>query len=177
MPEIDRWALHQLEILKERVLKAYDEMEFHVIYQAVNAFCTVEMSAFYLDILKDRLYTSRRDSLERRSAQTAFYRILDALVDWWRRSSPSLPTRSGGTCRGRREESVHLAEFPALTPEVKDDALAERWVRHHHGPGRGLQGPGTGPCPEDHRPLPGCRRRHQPRRRKTAPSSGSTPRS
>ena len=129
MPEIDRLALHFLEGLKERVLRAYEELEFHTIYQAVNGFCSVELSAIYLDILKDRLYTSRKDSLERRSAQTAFYRILDALVRmmapilsftaeevWWR-----MP--------GKREESVHLAAFPVLTPEVKDDALAARWVR------------------------------------------------
>ncbi len=129
MPEIDRLALHVLEGLKERVLLAYEEMEFHTIYQAVNAFCSVELSAVYLDILKDRLYTSRKESLERRSAQTAFHLILDALVRmmapilsftaeevWW-----SMP--------GKREESVHLAGFPPLTPEVKDDGLAAKWIR------------------------------------------------
>jgi isoleucyl-tRNA synthetase len=127
MPEIDRWALHQLEILKERILKAYDEMEFHAIYQGINAFCSVEMSAFYLDILKDRLYSSRRDSLKRRSAQTVLYQILDALVKmmapvlsftaeevWWH-----MPKQTG--------ESVHLMEFPSLTPEQRDDRLMERW--------------------------------------------------
>jgi isoleucyl-tRNA synthetase len=127
MPEIDRWALHQLEILKERILKAYDEMEFHAIYQGINAFCSVEMSAFYLDILKDRLYSSRRDSLKRRSAQTVLYQILDALVKmmapvlsftaeevWWH-----MPKQAG--------ESVHLMEFPSLTPEQRDDRLMERW--------------------------------------------------
>jgi len=127
MAEIDRWALHQLELLKERVLRAYDELEFHIIYQAVNAFCSVEMSAFYLDILKDRLYSSRRDSLKRRSAQTALYLILDALVKltapvlsftadevWWH-----MPKQS---C-----DSVHLTEFPALTPGHRDDGLTTRW--------------------------------------------------
>jgi isoleucyl-tRNA synthetase len=127
MLEIDRWALHQLEILKERVLKAYDEMEFHAIYQGINAFCSVEMSAFYLDILKDRLYSSRRDSLKRRSAQTVLYQILDSLVKlmapvlsftaeevWWH-----MPKQTG--------ESVHLTEFPTLTPEQRDDRLMERW--------------------------------------------------
>ena len=80
MPEIDRWALHQLELLKEKVLSCYAEYEFHVLYHAVNGFCTVEMSAFYLDILKDRVYTSRADSLQRRSAQTVMYTILDTLL-------------------------------------------------------------------------------------------------
>ena len=75
MPEIDRWALHQLELLKEKVLRAYDACEFHVLYHAVNSFCTVEMSAFYLDILKDRVYTSKTLSAERRSAQTAMFRL------------------------------------------------------------------------------------------------------
>jgi isoleucyl-tRNA synthetase len=129
MPEIDRLALHVLEGLKERVHLAYEELEFHTIYQAVNAFCSVELSAVYLDILKDRLYTSRKDSLERKSAQTAFHRILDALVRmmapilsftaeevWW-----SMP--------GKREESVHLAGFPVMTPEVKDDSLSAKWIR------------------------------------------------
>lgn len=125
--EIDRWALHQLELLKERVLKAYEDMEFHVIYQSVNAFCSVEMSAFYLDILKDRLYSSRRDSLKRRSAQTALHLILDSLVKltapvisftadevWWHMPMQTV-------------ESVHLTEFPPLVPEHRDDLLAGRW--------------------------------------------------
>ncbi len=129
MSEIDKLALHLLEGLKERVLLAYEEMEFHAIYQAVNAFCSVELSAIYLDILKDRLYTSKKESPERRGAQTAFYRILDAMVRlvapilsftadevWW-----SMP--------GKREESVHLAGFPVMTPEVKNDELAAKWVR------------------------------------------------
>lgn len=127
MAELDRWALHQTELLKERVLRAYDEYEFHIIYQAVNAFCSVEMSAFYLDILKDRLYSSRRDSRKRRSAQTALYRILDSLVRllapvlsftadevWWH-----LPKQA---C-----ESVHLAGFPEPAPEFRDERLTERW--------------------------------------------------
>ena len=129
MPEIDRWALHQLEILKERVLTAYQELEFHVIYQEVNGFCTTEMSSFYLDILKDRMYTSKGSSLERLSAQTVMFRILDTLV---RVLAPVLSFTSDEVWQfmpGEREESVHLAEFPALHPEWKDDALAARWER------------------------------------------------
>ena len=129
MPEIDRWALHQLELLKERVLTAYQNMEFHVIYQEVNGFCTVEMSALYLDILKDRMYTSKGDSLERLSAQTVMFRILDTLV---RVLAPVLSFTSDEVWQfmpGQREESVHLAQFPARTPEWQDDALAARWER------------------------------------------------
>jgi isoleucyl-tRNA synthetase len=129
MAEIDRWALHQLEVLKEKVLKAYDACEFHVLYHAVNSFCTVEMSAFYLDILKDRVYTSRTDSLERRSAQTAMYLILEALV---KLTAPVLSFTSDEVWRympQQSEESVHLSEFPRLYPANRDDLLVERWDR------------------------------------------------
>ena len=129
MPEIDRWALHQLELLKEKVLAAYEACEFHVLYHAVNSFCTVEMSAFYLDILKDRVYTSRKESPERRSAQTAMYRILEAIV---KLIAPLLSFTSDEVWRympQQAEESVHLAEFPPLRPEHRDDELVERWDR------------------------------------------------
>ena len=129
MPEIDRWALHQLEMLKERVLLAYQDMAFHVIYQDVNAFCTVEMSAFYLDILKDRVYTSRADSVERLSALTVMYRILDTLV---RLLAPVLSFTADEVWKympGRVEESVHLAMFPEFCPEWKNDGLVARWER------------------------------------------------
>jgi len=129
MPEIDRWALHQLELLKEKVLSCYAEYEFHVLYHAVNGFCTVEMSAFYLDILKDRVYTSRADSLERRSAQTVMFRIIDTLL---RLIAPVLSFTADEAWQylpGEHEKSIHLAAFPALQPELKDDALVERWDR------------------------------------------------
>jgi len=129
MPELDRWAMHQLELLKEKVLASYNDSEFHILYHAVNGFCTVEMSAFYLDILKDRVYTSKSDSLARRSGQTVMYRILDALV---RMVAPVLSFTAEevwADMPGTRESSVHLALFPALTPEVKDEALAQRWEK------------------------------------------------
>ena len=127
MPEIDRWALHQLELLKEKVLQGYESCEFHVLYHAVNSFCTVEMSAFYLDILKDRLYTSKTDSLQRRSAQTAMYLILDTLV---KLTAPVLSFTTDEVWRympKQEEESVHMAQFPSLQPENKDDELVGRW--------------------------------------------------
>jgi isoleucyl-tRNA synthetase len=129
MPELDRWALHQLEILKQKVLAAYDACEFHVLYHAVNSFCTVEMSAFYLDILKDRVYTSATLSPERKCAQTAMYRILEAIV---KLVAPVLSFTADEVWRympKQPEESVHLASFPPLCPENRDDALVERWER------------------------------------------------
>ena len=129
MPELDRWALHQLELLKERVLNAYRDYEFHVIYQDITSFCSIEMSAFYLDILKDRMYTSRADSLARLSAQTVMYNILDTLV---RLLAPVLSFTADEVWRympARAKNSVHLASFPAMNPEWKDAGLDSRWDR------------------------------------------------
>jgi isoleucyl-tRNA synthetase len=89
----------------------------------------VEISAFYLDILKDRVYTSRADSVERRSAQTAMYLILEAIV---KLTAPVLSFTSDEVWRympKQAEESVHLAEFPPLRSEHRDDGLVERWER------------------------------------------------
>ncbi len=127
MMPIDRLALHHLELLKERVLSAYDQFEFHIIYQAVNAFCTVELSAQYLDVLKDRLYTSRKDADERRSSQTAMYIIVDTLT---RLLAPLISFTADEIWQfipGEREESVHLASFPTLHGEYKDTELASQW--------------------------------------------------
>lgn len=129
MPELDRWALHHLELLKEKVRAAYEACEFHVLYHAVNAFCTVEMSAFYLDILKDRVYTGRAGSVSRRSGQTVMYLVLDSLV---RLIAPVLSFTADevwANMPGEREESVHLALFPAACPQWKDDGLVERFER------------------------------------------------
>lgn len=127
MPELDRWALHHLELLKEKVRTAYNSCEFHLLYHAVNSFCTVEMSAFYLDILKDRVYTRRADSVSRRSAQTVMYLILDSLI---RLIAPVLSFTADevwNSMPGKREESVHLALFPQKQPGWRNDQLAKQW--------------------------------------------------
>ncbi len=78
--EIDRWAMCKLCELEQKVISAYDKFEFHQVYHAVHNFCVVDMSNFYLDVLKDRLYVEKADSTKRRAAQTVMYRILDSLV-------------------------------------------------------------------------------------------------
>lgn len=80
MEELDRWAITKLNALIEKVESAYYDYEFHVVSHAINDFCVVELSSFYLDIIKDRLYCEQRDSLKRRSAQTALYLILDSMT-------------------------------------------------------------------------------------------------
>ena len=80
MPELDRWALARLNKLVGNVRTSYDKYEYHTIYHAIHNFCTVDMSNFYLDIIKDRLYCDEANGLSRRSAQTTIYLILDSLV-------------------------------------------------------------------------------------------------
>ncbi len=127
--EIDRWALSRLEGLVARVTKAYNDYEFHVLYHAVHNFCAVDLSAFYLDVLKDRLYTAPGKSLARRSAQTAMYRILDALT---RLIAPVLSFTADEIWQqlpGEREESVHLASFPRFEASLLDTELEARYAK------------------------------------------------
>ena len=80
MLELDKWAMTKLNKLIEKAAAAYDDYEFHVVSHLINDFCVVELSNFYLDIIKDRLYCEERDGLKRRSAQTALYLILDTMT-------------------------------------------------------------------------------------------------
>ncbi len=82
MLSLDRWAVARSVQLQEQVRKAYDDYEFHRIYQMVHNFCAVDMGSLYLDIIKDRQYTTQADSIARRSAQTAMYHVVESLVRW-----------------------------------------------------------------------------------------------
>ncbi|MES2219019.1 MAG: isoleucine--tRNA ligase [Pseudomonadota bacterium] len=82
MLALDCWAVDKARLIQDEIIKAYDTYQFHVIYQKIHHFCTVEMGSFYLDIIKDRQYTTKTDSMARRSAQTAMYHISEALVRW-----------------------------------------------------------------------------------------------
>ena len=79
---IDQWALHKAFALQNEVVTAYRNYEFHLIYQQIHNFCVVEFGGFYLDIIKDRLYTTGARSAPRRSAQTALYHLAHAMVRW-----------------------------------------------------------------------------------------------
>jgi isoleucyl-tRNA synthetase len=111
---LDRYMLTKTGELVAKVTQWYDAMEFHRVYHAVNEFCIVDLSALYLDVLKDRMYTLAPGSLERRSAQTALWKIVEALV---RLVAPVL-TFTADEVWGYlpqvagRETSVHLALFP-----------------------------------------------------------------
>jgi len=128
--EIDRWALHRLQKLIQRVRKAYDDFEFHIVFHSIHNFCAVDMSAFYLDILKDRLYTARAASVERRSGQTAMHAILSAMV---RLMAPVLSFTAdevwGYMKDGSPAKSVFLQSFPHEKGKYIDNELEARWER------------------------------------------------
>jgi isoleucyl-tRNA synthetase len=127
MVEVDRFALSRLSRLSRDVQRAYLEYDFQSIFHAVNDFVTVDLSAFHADVSKDRLYTLRADSRERRSAQTACYMAADTLA---RLLAPILPVTTDDVWRqlpGTREASVHLADFPSSLDVWLDDALETRW--------------------------------------------------
>jgi isoleucyl-tRNA synthetase len=131
MESLDRWALHRLQGLVRRVRLAYQRFEFHKIYHAIHNFCVVDLSAFYLDVLKDRLYVSAEASRKRRSAQTALFEITVSLVrlmapilvftaeEVWK-DLPAFPGKAA---------SVHLTQLPEPVAAHEDEALEEWWAR------------------------------------------------
>ncbi|MCP4643843.1 MAG: isoleucine--tRNA ligase [bacterium] len=128
--EIDRWALDRLERLRQRAVKAYNDYEFHVVYHATHNFCAVDMSSFYLDVLKDRLYTFATDSHERRSGQTVMAAVLKDLL---RLFAPVLVYTCDEAWQSlpdhlRSSDSVHLVEFPDKQPDhLLPEAEAAEW--------------------------------------------------
>ncbi|MBX3308748.1 MAG: class I tRNA ligase family protein, partial [Nitrospira sp.] len=132
LPELDRWALMRLGELITKVRRAYDDFEFHAIFHAVNNFCSVDLSAVYLDILKDRLYTFRADSPLRRGSQTV---LCDITVVLAKLMAPILSFTAEEIWRmlpkaARKEAmSVHLTPFPEDPTAWRDEKLAARWER------------------------------------------------
>ena len=130
LTELDRWALHRLEEVRQKVTNAYENYEFHILYHTIHNFCTVDLSSFYLDVLKDTMYAEKENNIARRSAQTAIYEILTTLV---KMVSPVLsftaeevwqymPKEEG------MEESVMLADWPQGYAEHVDAELSARWA-------------------------------------------------
>jgi isoleucyl-tRNA synthetase len=128
--EIDRWALGQLNQVIRDVLAAYERFEFYRVYQRIYQFCSVELSSFYLDVLKDRLYAEGPEGPERRSAQFVLARLHDSLS---RLLAPILPHTAEELWVHRpatadRPSSIHLAEFPTPDPRWDDSARDEHWA-------------------------------------------------
>ena len=129
MQELDQWALMRLQQLKKEVDAAYEAYDFHVLFHAIHNFCTVEMSSFYLDIIKDRLYVSRTDDPARRSAQTAMYEILNDLIVML---SPVLSFTMEEVWQFMKKpanapESVQMLPWPEVKTEYLNAALEEKY--------------------------------------------------
>lgn len=129
MEELDRWALMHTQLLKQKVTEAYESYDFHVLYHAIHNFCTVEMSAFYLDIIKDRLYASEATAKERRSAQTAMYEIMLDLVVML---TPVLSFTMEEVWQFMKKpanmpESVQMLPWPTVKTDYIDEALETKW--------------------------------------------------
>ncbi len=132
MVELDQWVLAQFNGLTARVRAAYDAYEFHGVYRAIYSFCVVELSNFYLDIVKDRLYCEGKDSAPRRSAQTAMYLILDGMV---RLIAPILAFTSDEMWKAMPHDktadpdSVLFNQMPEVRSDwTLDEKNAEKWA-------------------------------------------------
>lgn len=131
---IDKWALAKLNILIDKVKEAYDKYEFHIVYHAIHNFCVVDMSNFYLDVLKDRLYTEKADSKSRRAAQTSIYIILNAMT---RMIAPILAYTSDEIWKymphssSERAEHVVYNEMPEKVDISIDDDFMAFWDEIH----------------------------------------------
>ena len=129
MVALDRWAVHRAAKLQKEIIECYEHYQFHMIYQKLHNYCGVELGGFYLDVIKDRQYTCKADSLARQSAQTALYHIAEALVRW---IAPILSFTADELWKympGERSESVHLETwYEGLYELAKDEPLtADFW--------------------------------------------------
>lgn len=128
MTELDVFILHQSHQLQKEIIKAYDEYQFHVIYQKIQHFCTMDLGGFYLDIIKDRQYTLPKQSRARRSCQTAMYHILQALTRWLAPILSFTAEEIWNHIPGAEKHSVFLESWYTNWPEVQLKDV-EKWSR------------------------------------------------
>jgi isoleucyl-tRNA synthetase len=119
---LDRWALSRTHTLQTEIIEAYRAYTFHLIYQKVHNFCSVDLGGFYLDVIKDRMYTTPADGPARRSAQTAMFHIAECMVRWLAPILSFTAEEVWGYLPGARQESVFHATWHAL-PQVPADPI------------------------------------------------------
>ena len=132
LQEIDKWALTRLNKLIKDCTNDYDTYSFGNCYHDVNQFCVVDMSSFYLDIIKDRLYTEKADSVARRAAQTTMYYILDALVKILTPMISFTAEEIWSAMNHTEKENVEspmLADYPVSNDEWDNKEIAEKWEK------------------------------------------------
>lgn len=125
--EVDRWALSRLERLKEEVTAAYENYQMHRVYHTIYNFCVKDLSSFYFDVLKDRLYTDSRESVSGRSSRTVLHHLL---ADLTKMLAPALSfTCEEVWTHTGHKNSVHLEAWPKTISKHRDPSLEERWER------------------------------------------------
>lgn len=129
LPDLDRWIVDRSADLAERCRRAYESYEFHTVYHRVVDFCTVDLSSFYLDVTKDRMYLEAAEARGRRAGQTAMYKALEALVGVIAPIMVFTAEEIYEFMPGRRESSVHLTAYPTTSPERLDDSTRAAWER------------------------------------------------
>jgi isoleucyl-tRNA synthetase len=123
MLALDRWVVDKARLLQEEMIQAYNAYQFHLIYQKVHQFCSIDLGSFYLDIIKDRQYTTKEDSLARRSTQTAMYHIIEALVRWLAPILSFTAEEIWQYIPGKRNESVFLNTWYPNLAQLDDESL------------------------------------------------------
>jgi isoleucyl-tRNA synthetase len=128
LPELERWVLHRLAELDAQLRAAVESHDWNGVYPAIHHFCSTDLSAFYFDIRKDALYCDRPDSPRRRAARTVLDQLHRCLTTWL---APVLvfTAEEAWAARFGGETSVHEQQFPAIPPDWRDEALAEKWLR------------------------------------------------
>ncbi|PVV25463.1 MAG: isoleucine--tRNA ligase [gamma proteobacterium symbiont of Ctena orbiculata] len=131
MIELDRWVVDRTLQLQQEIVEAYANYQFHLIYQKIHNFCVNELGGFYLDIIKDRQYTTQADSLPRRSCQTAMYHIIEAMVRWLAPILSFTADEIWQSMPGERSDSVFLEQwYGDLFPLDADDRFdRDFWQR------------------------------------------------
>ena len=124
MLALDQWAVRRADKLQTEILAAYENYQFHHIYQKLHNFCVTDMGGFYLNIIKDRQYTCQKDSLARRSAQSAIYHIAEAFVRWIAPILSFTADEIWSYLSGERHDSVFLQEWWAL-PKVEEGGISD----------------------------------------------------
>ena len=130
MIALDQWAVGRAFDLQQEITRAYDEYNFHLIYQKLLNFCVADMGGFYLDVIKDRQYTTRADSLARRSCQTAMFHIIEAMARWMAPVLSFTADEIWGFMPGERSESVFVETwYEGLFPLQQGPLDAEAWAQ------------------------------------------------
>ena len=127
MLPLDRWIVVKAEYLQQEIIAAYEQYEFHLVYQKVHNFCAMDLGAFYLDVIKDRQYTTQEDSVARRSAQTALHHIIEAMTRWIAPILSFTAEELWAFIPGERTDSVFFETWYEFPPEIQDEMDDEYW--------------------------------------------------